>query len=160
MRGPGLVSGLGRVLVLLFVVTGCTSPSAPLSDAPHATSDVVPAVLPPDGAALFRIACAGCHRVEPGGPHDVGPNLHGIVGQPAASRPDYAYSDALQASELIWDRSTLAAWIAATETLVPGTTMTYANILSGDEVARVLDHLLQVTATDIAHHPKGKQDEN
>ncbi len=120
-----------------------TSPAAPQEDAAAAA----PAMPPLDGAALFRIACAGCHRIEAGALHDVGPNLHGIVGQPAASRSDYAYSSALQSSNLAWDRSSLAAWIAATEVLVPGTTMTYANILTGEEVAQLIDYLHEA-ATD------------
>lgn len=119
-----------------------SSPAAAQEDAPAAA----PALPPLDGAALFRIACAGCHRIEAGALHDVGPNLHGIAGQPAASRPGYAYSTALQSSELTWSRSSLAAWIAATEILVPGTTMTYANILNGEEVAQVIDYLLEAAA--------------
>ena len=129
-------------LGVLLILPGCGDQSLPLSPEPDASADSKLNLPPPDGAALFRIACAGCHRVEPGGAHDVGPNLHGIVGQPAASRPDYAYSPALLDLNLTWDRGTLAAWIAATETLVPGTSMSYANILSGDEVARLIDHLL------------------
>ena len=101
-----------------------------------------------DGATLFRIACAGCHRIEAGGPHDVGPNLHGIVGQPAATRAGYAYSEALGSAQLSWDRGTLAAWIAATEILVPASLMSYANILDGDEVARLLDYLLPAASAD------------
>lgn len=133
---------VGLALSVLLILPGCGDRSLALSPEPDASADRKLSLSPLDGAALFRIACAGCHRVEPGGAHDVGPNLHGIVGQPAASRPDYAYSAALIDSNLSWDRSTLAAWIAATEVLVPGTSMSYANILNGDEVARLIDHLL------------------
>lgn len=37
---------------------------------------------------------------------------------------------------------------SATETLVPGATMIYANFLSGEEVARLVDYLMNV-----AHDP-------
>lgn len=100
------------------------------------------------GATLFKITCAGCHRIEVGAEHDVGPNLYGIIGQPAASQPGYSYSSALKSSGLYWDRSSLAAWIAATEALVPSTTMTYANVLSGEEVAQLIDYMLETVVSD------------
>lgn len=112
----------------------CTDARPPRSDPLH-------------GETLFQIACAGCHRIDAGRLHDVGPNLYGIVGQPAASQEGYAYSLALQSSGLSWDRNSLAGWIAATEVLVPGTTMTYTNSLSGEEVAEVIDYLFE-TATN------------
>lgn len=111
-----------------------------------------------DGQALFRIACGGCHRVDASEMALVGPSLHGIAGRLAASRPGHAYSEALAASGLIWDRTTLSAWIAATENLVPGTTMSYANILTGDEVARVVDYLLEVGPMQERHDDGSFQD--
>lgn len=142
-RVPAMMLAVIPAVMLSIALTACADPEPP-STAPATTPvAALPALEPPDGEALFRIACAGCHRLEVSGVHDVGPNLFGIVGQPAATRPGYAYSAALQAAGLSWDRGSLAAWIAATETLVPGTTMSYANILSGEEVARLLDYLME-----------------
>lgn len=153
-----------RLLVALGMagaLIACSGPSPSDGDPPNPAGAEVTPLAPPDGAALFLIACAGCHRIEAGGPHDVGPNLHGIIGQAAAGQADYNYSAALAGSGLSWDRGTLAAWIAATETLVPGTFMSYANILDGHEVGRVIDHLFE-TAVDqgaINLPPPGEQDE-
>ena len=134
MRPPRRVCWM---LLVPLALSACSEPDLP-------ATAIEPVVL--DGDALFQIACAGCHRIEALGPHDVGPNLYGMLGQPAATRAGYAYSPALQAAALHWDRASLAAWIAATDMLVPGTRMSYANILSGEEVARLLDHLLEQTA--------------
>lgn len=157
MRGRTSLScmALGMALVL----GGCTSPADP-DPGSEPVAVQMPGLPPPDGTTLFRIACAGCHRIEADGPHDVGPNLFGIIGQPAASRPGYSYSPALLNAGLAWDRSTLAAWVAATEILVPGTTMTYANILDGDEVARLIDHVLFAATATGAHQLQGERDED
>lgn len=86
-------------------------------------------------------ACAACHSIEPGAPHKVGPNLHGIVGNSAAAKEGYSYSPALQESGLKWTRETLFAWIAGSEQLVPGSWMLYANELRPEEVQALIDYL-------------------
>ena len=95
-----------------------------------------------NGEQLFT-ACAGCHAVTEGIPHGVGPNLHGLRGRKAGTVEGFAFSPALQASEITWEEGTLTAWILATEGMVPGTWMLYHNHLEAGEVARLVDYLLQ-----------------
>jgi cytochrome c2 len=47
----------------------------------------------PDPASrrLF-LQCQSCHSVKSGQPHKVGPNLAGVMGQRAGTRPGYNYS--------------------------------------------------------------------
>ena len=94
------------------------------------------------GEQLFT-ACIACHSISPGADHRVGPNLFGIDGQGAASRPGYSYSEALQESGIVWNSGTLMAWIIQTEGMVPGTWMAYYNYLEGEEVQRLVKHILE-----------------
>ena len=93
------------------------------------------------GEDLF-IACAGCHTLEKGAAHGVGPNLHGLAGRTAASAEGFAYSPALQPGNITWNEGTLTAWVMQTEGMVPGTWMLYHNHLKPDEVERLVRYIL------------------
>ena len=98
------------------------------------------------GRELF-IACQGCHTIAPGGVHGVGPNLYGIVGMAAATQPDFTYSAVLESSEIIWNRGSLTAWILQAESMVPGTWMAYNNILSAEEVPKLVSYIIRASAS-------------
>lgn len=98
------------------------------------------------GADLFTIACQACHSMAPDAANRVGPNLYGIVGEAAASRAEYTYSEALKASGLIWNKGNLTAWIVASESMAPGTWMAYHNVLAPDEVPRLVEYIEQAAS--------------
>ena len=77
---------------------------------------------PERGAQLWR-KCASCHTLEANGRNRAGPRLHGVFGRVAGSVADYNYSDALKSSGIVWDQSTLDAYIKDAEAFVPGTKM-------------------------------------
>lgn len=99
--------------LLWLTILAATAPSVVLSQ-----------TATPDGAAVFRQRCAGCHSLTPA--TGVGPSLAGVVGRRAGSRPGYVYSAALKASGLIWRDATLDAYLAAPARTVPGTKMMLA----------------------------------
>jgi len=76
------------------------------------------------GAATFR-QCTACHTIKPGQAGVAAPNLYGVVGRKAAST-GFAYSSALKASKLTWDKATLNTFLKAPQKLVPGTRMVVA----------------------------------
>jgi cytochrome c len=50
-------------------------------------------------------------------------------GKRAATLSDFArYTNALSKSEIVWDETTLYAWVADPQAMVPGTTMTFRGI--------------------------------
>jgi cytochrome c len=92
------------------------------------------------GAAVFK-RCAVCHTNDKGGGDGLGPNLFGIVGRKAATRPGFAYSAPLKKSGIVWDEATLTKWAAGPARVVPGTKMMFAGITSKKQQADVAAYL-------------------
>lgn len=136
---PPAVFGLAACTLL----AGCGE-RAPVADGVDAAEPPTRQASPPvpSGAALW-LACQGCHSIEAGAPHRVGPNLHGIVGQPAASRPGYPYSEALSGSGITWSRGLLRGYVMNAESMVPGTWMAYRNVMTPTELDRLVDYVTE-----------------
>ncbi len=74
------------------------------------------------------LQCKTCHTLKAGQPNGVGPNLHGIMGTKAASRPGFNYSAPLKASGIVWNDANLDSWIANPRMKVKGTRMSYVGL--------------------------------
>ena len=93
-----------------------------------------------NGAEVFK-RCAVCHTADKGGGDALGPNLFGVVGRKAASRPGFAYSAPMQKSGIIWTEANLTKWTAGPAKMVPGTKMAFAGISSKKQQADVTAYL-------------------
>ena len=57
--------------------------------------------------AQFLTSCGTCHVAEEGAPKRQGPNLWGVYGRKAGTRPGFAYSPVLTAGGWTWDEAKL-----------------------------------------------------
>ena len=123
------VAGAAALLVSIHGAHG----SAPATSAPQA-------VQPPPAFAQ----CKACHSVTKGGPSGVGPNLFGSFGAAAGAKPGYAYSPAIKASKIRWDRATLDAYLADPKGRVPGNKMAIPGIKDAAKRQEIVDYLTKL----------------
>jgi cytochrome c len=92
------------------------------------------------GEQVFK-KCAACHNAEPGGPNALGPALYGVMGNPVAGHPGFAFSPALKEKGGSWDWETMSAWLANPKKFAPGTKMTFAGLGNPQDRANVMAFL-------------------
>ena len=120
---------------------------APAAEAKAPAAAAAPAEAPKavKAAAVARPAsfamCQTCHSTGQGEAHRIGPNLFGIVGDKAGTRPGYNYSDAMKESGIVWTRDRLDAFIAAPRAIVPGTKMVIAGPKDAAKRKEIVDYL-------------------
>jgi cytochrome c len=103
---------IGMTLLVLLIVSGAQA------EEPRA----LPAGDAARGQGLYQ-ACSGCHSIDE---NDVGPRHRGVLGRRAGSLPDYAYSQALRESQIVWDAANLDRWLTSPQALVPGAKMFFS----------------------------------
>lgn len=96
------------------------------------------------GERLWR-KCASCHTYDANGGNRAGPRLHGVFGRIAGSVPGYHYSEALKKSGIVWNDTTLDAYIKDAEAFVPGTKM-YGGLSQDADRDDLLAFLKEATA--------------
>jgi cytochrome c len=93
------------------------------------------------GQGIFS-RCAACHTVQKGGANGLGPNLFGVVGRKAGSRPDFSYSGAMKGAGFSWTPQKLDAYIAHPAEVVPGNRMAFAGIADAKQRADLIAYLV------------------
>ena len=107
-------------------------------------SDLPP---PPILSAARRSSASASHatRSRPAGANRVGPRLAGLFGRTAGSVGDYRYTDALKRSGIVWNDTTLDAYLKDSEAFVPGTKM-YGGLTLDADRADLIAYLRRATA--------------
>ncbi|WP_203292218.1 c-type cytochrome [Maricaulis parjimensis] len=131
--------------------------------APAATQTASPAVTEAEGTEVLALAgadlgngarqfrrCQSCHTLNEGGRHTIGPNLHGVLGNTAASQDGFAYSSQLSDAGLVWDLDTLNAWIENPRELVRGNRMSFVGLRNATDRRDVIAYILQETGDELA----------
>lgn len=110
------------------------------------------AILASAGSALAQDAAAGekvfikckaCHQIGEGAKNAVGPVLSGVVGRPAGTYPEYAYSEANKGSGLTWDEATLKDYLKNPRAKVVGTKMIFPGLSKDEDIDNVIAYLKQ-----------------
>lgn len=100
-----------------------------------ATADVA------KGEAVFA-KCKSCHTIDAGGANGIGPNLHGVVGEPVGTgHAGFAFSDALKGHGGKWDWTNLDAWLHNPKKFAPGTKMTFAGLGKAEDRANLIAYM-------------------
>jgi cytochrome c len=97
---------------------------------------------PERGTRAFRV-CGACHSLKPG-EHRTGPSLAGIFGRKAGTAEGFRrYSPALKATDVVWNETTLDAWIADPEAVIPLNRMTFDGLADPQARADLIAYLAQ-----------------
>ena len=92
------------------------------------------------GADVFAGECGDCHSPKEGKAKK-GPPLFGVNGRKAGSVPDFAYSDAMKQSGIVWSPDKIDAYITHPKKLVPGGKMKYDGLDDAAQRADVIAYL-------------------
>ena len=95
------------------------------------------------GADLFAEHCAECHSLKEG-KNKKGPSLFAGFGRKAAAVSDFAYSDALKASGIVWTAEALDPYLALPKKAVPGGKMKYDGLPDAKARADLIAYLATV----------------
>jgi cytochrome c len=117
------VTPYAAALLLALAASGCSRHDGPV-----------------DGATVFK-PCASCHQIGPNARGGFGPQLNALFGRRAGSTADFAYSDAMKTSGIVWDEPTLAAFLRDPDKVVPGTKMRFWGIHDERDLAVLIAYL-------------------
>ena len=96
------------------------------------------------GRQVYR-KCQACHSLEPG-KNTLGPSLAGIIGKKSGEAPNYNYSAAMKAANLVWDAATLDAYLLDPQKLVPQNKMPFPGLKTANERKDVIAYLVAATS--------------
>ena len=123
----------------VVLAVGFPAPSFALGNAAH-------------GTTIYH-ECMICHSLDKNG---IGPRHRDVFGRKAGSLPDYDYSAALKASNVVWNEVTLDQWLTSPQAVVPGTKMMFS-VDNAQDRADVIAFLKEKAGSDLSSAAPGEK---
>ncbi len=103
----------------------------------------------PNGERQFKRKCSICHTLTPSSQRRAGPSLFGVFGRRAGSVADYAYSDTLSGSEIVWSDDTIdKLFDLGPDHFIPGSKMPMQRITKPEDRQDLIAFLRAATARE------------
>ncbi|MFK7866612.1 MAG: cytochrome c family protein [Alphaproteobacteria bacterium] len=94
------------------------------------------------GKRVFN-KCRACHDV--GAKDKVGPHLQGIFGRTAGAVDGFKYSAAMKDSGIVWDETTIAAYMKDPKGYIKGNRMAFNGLRKDADIENLIAYLLEAT---------------
>lgn len=94
---------------------------------------------------MFKTRCLQCHSLEEGGPHKIGPNLHGLIGRKTGQAPGFSYTDANIKKGITWNEDTLFQYLENPKKYIPGTKMAFGGLKKPKDRNDLITYLAKAT---------------
>jgi len=99
-----------------------------------------------NGERQFKRKCAICHTLGPDGQRRAGPSLHGLFGREAGTVVDYAYSEALTDTGIVWTDDTIdKLFDLGPDIFTPGSKMPMQRIVAEEDRQDLIAYLREHT---------------
>jgi cytochrome c len=122
-----------------YPIEGVESEEGGEKEVPLAT--LLAAADPAKGEQIFA-KCKSCHTIDAGGPNGIGPNLHGVMGEPIGKGAGgFAFSSALSAIGGTWNFDNMSEWLKSPKAFAPGTKMTFAGLSKPQDRADLIVYM-------------------
>jgi len=96
------------------------------------------------GSKVFK-KCKACHTLEEGGKKKVGPNLYGLFGRTSGTSEGFKYSDAMKDAAIVWDETTLDAYLKDPKGYIPKNKMAFKGVKKEKQRVNLLAYLKEAT---------------